>query len=601
MKAVTGHSRQQAYIAGIIGLALMLPSLFTGLQLDDYYHWGVVTQHSLIVQARDVGGVFGLFTFVDGDVERTRQLIDKGMLPWWTLPELKYAFWRPLSELTHGIDYLLWPKQPVLMHLQSLLYFVLLMVAVYKLLQRWLNDAALTWAFWIFALSFTHGFAVGWLANRNAVLASLFVALTLHFHDQWRHSSNNKNNNRFLLLGSACFLLGLLCGEMGVSGGLFLLAYATCMEQAYQNDHGSIRGHAIQWFRRLLTILPYGVIGILWLLSRKLMGYGAFGSGHYVDPANVTEFVAVMGERYSQLLTGLFWSLPPEFSTRYGSGLQITVGTVGTLLLVVVLAPMIKAMPVARFFAVSILLMLVPLCATVPHSRLLIAASIPMAGLIGLYFASRKKVARKQQETVTSPVAPVLSVMLMVSLLLVSPLAAVGESLMMRLGMDGLLNIGAKNMPIDENHLNKTQVILNPPLSSVAGYVQGVRAYHGQPVAKAVIPLSSALRPVQLTMIDSSSFTLAASDGLYQADAENLLRSASFPMTAGDTLQFADIDARVDVVNQQGVPTQVTFRLMQPLDHYVFYLWHRSNPVLCSLPPAGTTLTLTQDKDSCAL
>jgi hypothetical protein len=38
-----------------------------------------------------------LFTFADGDPERTARLMDRGLWPWWTYKGIKAAFLRPLG------------------------------------------------------------------------------------------------------------------------------------------------------------------------------------------------------------------------------------------------------------------------------------------------------------------------------------------------------------------------------------------------------------------------------------------------------------------------------------------------------------------------
>lgn len=582
----------------LVSLLLISPSLLTGLQLDDYYHWGLVTDNPLAKPGRDVAGISGLFTFTDGNAERTQWLIDKGLLPWWTLPEVQYSFWRPVSEITHLIDYTLWPQQPVLMHLHSVLYFVLLLIAGYYLMARWLTGPALGWAFWIFSLSYTHGFAVGWLANRNALLATLFVALTLYGHDRWRR----EHHKGFFAMALLCFLLGLLSGEIGVSGGLFLLAYALCLPQLENNQRP-----IVAWFKSLLSIAPYGLLGLAWLAGRSAMGYGAEGSGHYIDPTDIEAFLGIFAERYLQLVTGLFWSLPPEFAPLYGEQIAYGVALVGFLLMALVLYPVLKVHAHTRFFLLSCLLILVPVCATTPHSRLLIAASLPLALLVGVYFGLRSQrsgsttnhEARLLAFGLSGRLAPLFSGMLLVSLLGLSPLLLTLESVAMKLAMDGALNKGAKRLAISEQHQDKVHVILNPPLSSVAGYIQGVRAYYGLPLARAVIPLSSASQPVTFTMLANNRFRLAAPQGLYDGQQENLLRSPAQPLVLGEQLKVAEMSVTVTALNQAGIPTGIEVELADN-QSYIFHLWHRGNPVICRLPPAGTQLTLTQDTESCS-
>ena len=36
-----------------------------------------------------------MFAFIDGDPARTRRMMDRGILPWWTFEDARLAFWRP--------------------------------------------------------------------------------------------------------------------------------------------------------------------------------------------------------------------------------------------------------------------------------------------------------------------------------------------------------------------------------------------------------------------------------------------------------------------------------------------------------------------------
>jgi hypothetical protein len=62
-----------------------------------------------------------MFRLLDGDPERAERLLDLGLLPWSTLKGVKAAFWRPLTVLTHRLDFRRWPHSPALMHAQSVL------------------------------------------------------------------------------------------------------------------------------------------------------------------------------------------------------------------------------------------------------------------------------------------------------------------------------------------------------------------------------------------------------------------------------------------------------------------------------------------------
>ena len=76
------------------GLAVLLtaPSLGAGLELDDYIH-----RAFLLDVNRSPLDIFG---FLYGDEQYARTLIRDGLVPWWTLENVRIAFFRPLASLT---------------------------------------------------------------------------------------------------------------------------------------------------------------------------------------------------------------------------------------------------------------------------------------------------------------------------------------------------------------------------------------------------------------------------------------------------------------------------------------------------------------------
>jgi hypothetical protein len=103
-------------IAGVLAIAVTLPALWTGLVADDYIHRAMLLRLPGFVTEP-----LGLFSFVPAT--DAGEAIPSFGLPWWTAPDLRLAFWRPVTALTHGVDYAMWPDAPWLMHLQSLLWY----------------------------------------------------------------------------------------------------------------------------------------------------------------------------------------------------------------------------------------------------------------------------------------------------------------------------------------------------------------------------------------------------------------------------------------------------------------------------------------------
>ncbi len=151
----------------MLAIVLSLPSLGVGWIADDYYHRMVMlgsrTFHDLIPSPLD------MFRFVDGNPERTHQLMDIGWLPWWTVKEIRGSFCRPVTAITHWLDYRLWPEAPALMHAQSILWFGALVAVVAILYRRIMGVTCVAGvAAFLYAIDDAHGTPVGWLANRNA-------------------------------------------------------------------------------------------------------------------------------------------------------------------------------------------------------------------------------------------------------------------------------------------------------------------------------------------------------------------------------------------------------------------------------------------------
>ena len=141
------------WVAGI-GALLVLPSLGGGLILDDYHHYLVMRDPENLVQC--IRSRMDLFRFVDAP-EQIDQMVDVGLFPWWTGRDSKAAFWRPLSSLTHLLDYTLWPNSPPLMHLQSVLWYAALCASAALLYRgifpvRWVAGLAAV----LFAIDATH-------------------------------------------------------------------------------------------------------------------------------------------------------------------------------------------------------------------------------------------------------------------------------------------------------------------------------------------------------------------------------------------------------------------------------------------------------------
>ena len=192
--------RPRAHVGlALFALLLVSPSLVCGLVLDD---------HVLQLLARADTGIaglhgdpFSLFRFTTGRPEDNQALMDQGaLLPWWSDPHHLNAFFRPLSSLTHVLDFKLWPERAWLMHAHSLLWFFALLLALAHVYKRLHESPAwpvpvpvpTSWALplpvlalALFALDDAHGMTVAWVANRNALISATLALPALAAHHRW--------------------------------------------------------------------------------------------------------------------------------------------------------------------------------------------------------------------------------------------------------------------------------------------------------------------------------------------------------------------------------------------------------------------------------
>lgn len=276
------------------GVLCGLPALSTGLSADDWIQKLIVTGPPLPGFARRA---LDLFTFADGNPDHAHALMNQGVFPWWTDPRVKLAFFRPLTALTHRLDWALFASSPWLMHLHSSLWMALSLVALWLVYRRFLQPSWLaTLALFLYAVDDTHGPALGWIANRNAMVALALGLPALAFYD--RHRRENWKPGAWL--GPLSLLAGLCAAEAAIGVVAYLAAYALTLD-----DEGSLA-------RRVARLWPYALVLAAWQLVYHVLGYGAARSGVYLDPAgDAAQFLVALPARAASLLVGQFalpWS-----------------------------------------------------------------------------------------------------------------------------------------------------------------------------------------------------------------------------------------------------------------------------------------------------
>jgi len=477
------HRGLPLFVAAV-AVVLCISSLWLGLQNDDHVLRLVLSDPPL--DPEWTRSPFNAFAFMDGDEELIRRAVEEARIPWWTHPELKLAFLRPVTSITHWIDFRIWPNQPWLMHVQSLLWFAGAIVAAALFYRRLLLPAWVAGlASLLFAVDDAHGMPAVWLANRNASIGVLFGLLALIAHDRWRREGWRPG----AFVAPLALILGLLAGEIALAAGGYLLAYALFLDTD-------------GWLGRLASLVPGSLVGVAWWITYRVMGYGAAGSGVYIDPgASPVEFVHAVVERGPMLFSGL-WGIPS------GLGLFLSQSATHILWLVaiglmaavmILLLPILRRDRVARFFALGMLLSLLPACATFPDDRLLFFAGFGGMGLLAQFLAA---VGQRADWVPSSrirrlPLTAAFWAFVVIHLVF-APLGLATTTAKVRT-FGEFIGRAASSLPSDAAVKNQRVLIVNTPTTFISFYGPLVQALLGRPVPNRMLILGSGIYPTTIS------------------------------------------------------------------------------------------------------
>jgi hypothetical protein len=566
------HHPSLPLIAALLAAVLALPSLFVGYQIDDFAHQMVIRELGPMEQSP----YWGLFTFLDGDQERTRWLRDQGVMPWHAPLDLKVRLLRPVSAATHVLDDAVARDAPMFAHAQSMAWGALLVGLVALLFRRIEGRGAVAGlAALLYAVDEARAWPVAWLANRNALITGVFGVAVLLLFDRWRRDGWRPG----AFLAPLVLAVGLFAGEAAIATTAWLFAYVLFL------DDGPLR-------QRLARLMPYAVVVVAWRAAYSALGYGVANSGLYLDPmASPGAYLTALMWRVPALLADQLVSFPSMITAFLMPGaLGVTIVAATALLVALGAAtlPILRRSPHLGFWATGMLLSLLPVCATFPWNRLLTFVAIGGAPLIAI-FLGHALGWNAADGPPTGRWTRVVAWALVVLHLGLAPLFLTLGTYLPKLAGDVTFRSCADAAPKGPEVPQQTFVYLNAN-DLCAGYTAFIRAVEGDPVPRRVFMLSSALYDVELVGIDERTVDLHVPDGLNSSPADTLLRAT--PMPVGETVELPDVTIEVLSHNEAGYPDNVRARFKVPLRDSSL-VWIRSRPPLGEVfvPPApGETL-----------
>jgi hypothetical protein len=550
-----GTPRLAARLA-LVAVALASPCLLLGYYADDWVARYLYSDLPGAQKLYDVyGGGYGIANGVPAD---THWQIEQGWAPWWTYEHLHIRMFRPLGLLSHLIDARLWPDWPALMRAHSLLWLALLVLAATRLYRGALGPLTGGMAALLFAVDHTRGFAIGYITNRHALMAVTFAALCLD--QRLRADLHGRRSGH--ALGPLCYAAALLSSDAAIAVAGYLGAYALLAER------GSIA-------KRALGLAPYALITLGWLAFYELGGFGATGSGLYLDPAREpARFAIALLQRVPLLVLGLFLAPPAELHSVIGAPAaqaMLAFAVLGLLALLFALAPLLRRDRMARFWAAGLALALVPASSAFPHNRQLLFASLGamplLAQLWHLYAIELRDVALASRQRVQRVLAGIPFMLhLLVSPVLV-PITTCSVALLAPL-QRGLADAG-------RDLAGRDVVFMSAPDYLAVRIEQLARRVEHRPLPRRWRALSFGPQPVSVLRSDARTLELDYQGGILGTPFMELYRDRRIPMTPGQRVELEGLSIEVLAVTRDGRASRARFRFDAPLDapSFRFYAW----------------------------
>lgn len=539
------HPRLPLHLA-VLAVALCLPALGNGWQSDDYFH--------RVVLRGDVESGHSpleLFSVMRHGPEVVRRYVDLGLFPWWTSEGLRLAFFRYLSAATHWLDYRLWPESALLQHAHSLLWLGALVAAATLLYRRVHGVTGVAGlAALMYAIDDAHGTPAGWLANRNALIATLFGLLCLLAHDRWRRGGGG---GRHAAAAALCFALALAAGEMGLGAFAYLVAYALCLDRGSPGE-------------RLGSLAPCGAVLVAWAAIYRAFGFGAAGSGLYVDPAGQPlAFAARLIERAPLYIAGQLTPLPAELTIlaapeQKAAVRWLAVGLV--VLLALLLAPVVGRRSEARFWALGSVLAVVPLCATFPSNRVLFFVGLGGLGLVALWLEG----AWRRGSGLGRGAVRLAAAGLVATHLILAPLLLPINALVFRF-FGAPITAAILSLPDDPSLATQELIVVNAP--DYLAYVSqagSVLLLDGRPVPLRIRGLAIGPSAVTARRVDERTLDLTMADGYFGGALGALFHDTLARFAVGATFTVPGMAATIRSRTPAGAPATVRFRFATPLE-----------------------------------
>lgn len=573
---------------------LHMASIVAALKTDDYLQWAALSGSDVLFDKgfvvadpslswyEQIGNQFNFFDAKNGSLA---QLIDYGALPWWTETDIKIHFFRPISSLTHWVDYNFWPNNIIWMHFENLLIFMLLVFAVYRLYQKTTSSAGIAaLAALIYSLDPSHLESLTWVASRNALLAPLFAMLAIQSFIQWRETDRITK----MYLSLIFLLCALLSAEAGIATTCYLFSYMLWIDKAPLG-------------RRIIALMPAAGLVIVWRIAYNYAGFGSENVAQYVDPGHDPLFFAKhLIDRFPQMIASanfVYDGGTRRFSLAQEHASWIYSWAI-TALICLIYYPVLKRDKYSRFWMTGAMIAVIPLSTiNVITARLFEFVAIGFFAVLASYAQWAFSNLPSRNIMYTSAVRLLAGIWLIVNIGLASQVLAVNSISSINKYAQGDVEedpfpfYNFDNMDYQDRYL----VVANAPYTFLLQFVPYRLAYHNLPIPAGIRSLTPGLSTLSIKRLNEQELLVDIKGGfsIYShidipgevaqstlSDAHNSRKLMGF-FGRSDRIyslgqQFNYDDTRIEITKLlDGRPKAIKVTFNYPLDQekYLFVYW----------------------------
>ncbi len=438
------------------------------------------------------------------------------------------------------------------------------------------------WAALLFAVDDSHGWTVGWLANRNAVLGALFGLAALS-----RYVRNSRKKSRLWGIDTAVLLLAAyLSSESAAAIPGAIAAYELfLMDRSQKNP--------VSGFRRwgLSLVVSLGWLG--WYIHHR---YGIIHSSTYLNIAHYPLlFLEELPIRFMMIWNSLFLNYAPSNIWLFLPGRSGFILTLVSFCVSVIVIFTVKIRGefrrLAAFLLSSMVFSMFIVSMGIVQERSFTIASFFSSGIltIGLHELLRREYQNRLGKKILGYLLIFLHVIMAALMLPVKSLSPVI--------MRNAAGIHVPDAVSEADASPEKIIIVHAPFCLTGMYLPFALDLDPEFDTIPTMVLSSGIQPCHVTRMSENALQIECEGGFFNLFSAGIFLSPETHFQAGERIEFSDVDIIIDSIGENGRPEKVTFILerMRAPDYYLFLRYVGGRFVKYKLPDTGKTDTLHGD------